>query len=89
MKVKCECGAEVEIRLNPYVLDTYEGICPKCGRRVKRKLYKCKRCGDYTLHSYSRTTEKWVEIWVCNVCGTEKHIYTGPRKAPERRVMAG
>jgi Zn finger protein HypA/HybF involved in hydrogenase expression len=88
MRAKCECGEIVEIRRNPYVLDVFEGYCPKCGCIVKRKIYKCKSCNDYTPHKYTETTEKWVEIWICDRCGAERHIYKGLRKALERRMMA-
>lgn len=72
----------------PSLWDRLEGVCIKCGKEVKRRLYKCRDCDRNTVHKYIRTDkEKQTGIFQCEVCHCQKSIYWGLRKSPERSMM--
>lgn len=99
MKTRChKCGCDTEVyrhRLADKIRElqlVFEGECPSCGELIRRHMYHCARCNEYTLHRYSHLhyadENSPEEVWVCDKCNSHKFIYIGPRKSPERRNMA-
>jgi len=93
METACiNCGAPVELTRSKYRFNEYWGVCKRCGKYNWRRLYKCRDCDGLTLHKYVETrgtVAKAKEVYVCEVCGREKVVYTGFRKSPERSMMSG
>ena len=98
--ITCEfCGEPVEIHRSIYIPTDYEGVCPKCGKRVVRRLYKCRVCKRYTLHRFYKTIQKSSKdkyghvslqpfhIYICEECGNKKSIFAGLRAPSERSMM--
>ena len=88
MIISCpKCGKPVKVERHPYFSEWLQGYCENCKIYVKVKLLKCRRCGKYTYHQLMKSSGNFI-YYKCLECGTEKRVYVGYRKLPERSIMS-